>query len=367
MKLAIVGYGTWATTMAAALGRKYERVRDVRIAWWISPESRFEGQHLLDVVVRTGENRKRLPGVPIPSNVHASGDLAEVAADANVLIWITPAAYTKALLLKLAPIADRALVLHGIKGFDPDASDLKTMSMMFGADGGVDESRIGVLSGPNIAPEIAGNFTPEPQRRWAPVAAVVASATETAARQLAELVEIDGVIRAYTTRDVRGVELCGILKHIYAIAAGVCDGMGMPHSTKASLKSRSIAEMKRILCWFRSEMPEFGSVCDETLDSPAGLGDLDVSCMTGRNHTLGRSLAQGMPTAEVNEKVLRGMVAEGIHVVRRLCDCLRDSGLRTPILSEVHQMVWEGKPADQAIGSVLHSRRPAGPCSFSLE
>jgi glycerol-3-phosphate dehydrogenase (NAD(P)+) len=192
-----------------------------------------------------------------------------------------------------------------------------------------------VLSGPTFAKEIA---------RGDPAAAVIASEDADLARELQEAF-FSGSLRPYTNSDVAGVEYAGSLKNIIAIGAGLCEGLGLGSNTLAALITRGLAEITRLACVLGGKR--------ETLAGLAGMGDLVLTC-TGalsRNRSLGIELAQGRRLGEIRKSTR--MVAEGVNTTTAALDLARKHGVEMPITEQMHKVLFEGRPAREALRDLM--------------
>jgi glycerol-3-phosphate dehydrogenase (NAD(P)+) len=195
------------------------------------------------------------------------------------------------------------------------------------------------LSGPNIAAEVA---------KGVPTATVVASLDEDAARY-AQRLFMSSSLRVYTNSDVIGVELAGALKNIIAIAAGICDGMGLGDNTKAALLTRGLAEITRLGVRMGAQQATFMGL--------AGIGDLIVTCASplSRNHRVGIGLGLGGKLEDVLNEI--GQVAEGVPTTRAAYRLAQESDTPMPITEQMHQVLFEGKPPRAAVADLM-SREP---------
>jgi glycerol-3-phosphate dehydrogenase (NAD(P)+) len=201
------------------------------------------------------------------------------------------------------------------------------------------ENPVGVLSGPNHAEEVV---------RKMPTAAVVGSEEDQVALQLQQVFQLPW-FRSYTSRDVTGIEWAGALKNVYAIASGICDGLGLGDNAKAALVTRGLAEMVR-----------FGLVKGgeaETFYGLSGVGDLVATCFSAhsRNLRVGRELGRGRLLRDIVQDL--GMIAEGVANTRSLYEAARRDHVRTPLIDACHGVLYEEKPAREALGELL-SRDP---------
>ena len=285
-RVAVVGAGAWGTTLA----RLVARVEPVTLLCH-SPETAAR-------IAATGRNESRLPGVDLPATVVATADPAALRSATDLVIFAAPSAHLRTtvelLASDLAPEADLLSVVKGLERIT-----LLRMSEVVASAADVPAARIAALSGPNLAAEVARNL---------PASAVVAAADlDLAERVAARLARRR--FRLYVNEDILGVELCGALKNVIAIAAGAADALGFGDNGKAGLLTRGLAEMTRLGMAAGANPLTFAGL--------AGMGDLIATAGShlSRNHLLGEELAKGRSWAEI-EATLPG-TAEGAYTVPR--------------------------------------------------
>ncbi len=320
-RVAVVGSGAWGTTLALLIARS-------------EPVSLL--CHSSETAARlTTErrNERRLPGIDLPDAVVPSAE-PSVLASAELVIMAVPSTHLREMTGAVAAhIALRADVLSVVKGLE--TGTLLRMSEVIADAAGIDSRRIAVLSGPNLALEIA---------RGLPASAVVAASDETLAERIvARLARRE--FRLYTNTDVLGVELCGALKNVVAIAAGAADGLGFGDNGKAGLVTRGLAEMMRLGIAAGANPLTFAGL--------AGLGDVVATCGSrlSRNHRLGEELAKGRAWAEI-EATLPG-TAEGAYTVDAAIALATRLGVEMPIAREVHNALFEGKSVQRCLIDLL--------------
>jgi len=321
-RVAVIGAGAWGTTLAAIVARQ-EPVTLLAHSAAIAEE-----------IARTGRNERRLPGIDLPAEVLATADPAAVAAAHDLVIFATPSLHLRSTVERVAPhVAAGADILSVVKGLE--SGSLLRMSEVIADAGAFEPARIAALSGPNLAGEIA---------RGLPASAVVAATDlELAQRVAARLARRE--FRLYVNRDILGVELCGALKNIVAIAAGAADGLGFGDNGKAGLMTRGLAEMMRLGIAAGANPLTFAGL--------AGIGDVVATCGSGlsRNHRLGEELAAGRPWAEI-EATLPG-TAEGAYTVDAALALADRLSVEMPIASEVHHALFDGKSVQRCLIDLL--------------
>ncbi len=321
-RVAIVGAGAWGTTLAAIVAQ-----REPVTLLCQTPDAAAE-------IRATRRNERRLPGIELPARVRATADPASLEDAADLVIFAVPSAHLRATVGLVAehvrPSADLLSVVKGIER----GTHLR-MSEVIAEAGGFEASRIAALSGPNLALEIA---------RGLPASAVIAAEDEAlAVRIQARLGRRE--FRLYVNRDILGVELCGSLKNIIAIAAGAAEQLGFGDNGKAGLMTRGLAEMTRV-----------GIACGAnplTFMGLAGIGDVIATCGStlSRNHRLGVELARGRKWVEI-EATLAG-VAEGAYTVDAALQLAASLGVEMPIAREVHNALFEGKSVQRCLIDLL--------------
>jgi glycerol-3-phosphate dehydrogenase (NAD(P)+) len=320
--VAVVGAGAWGTTLAALIARK-EPVTLV-----------CHRVEVADEINRTHRNERRLPGIDLPVELTAAADPA-VLADATELVLIgVPTPHLRGVMTTIAPlIAPSADVLSLVKGLETDS--LFRPSEVIADAGGIDPARIAVLSGPNLASEIA---------RGLPASAVIAAEDLELATRIANRLG-RREFRLYVNRDILGVELCGALKNVLAIAAGAADGLGFGDNGKAGLMTRGLAEMMRVGAAAGANPLTFAGL--------AGIGDVIATCGSrlSRNHKLGEELAKGRPWAEI-EATLPG-TAEGAYTVSAALALADKLDVEMPIAREVQLALFEGKSVQRCLIDLL--------------
>ncbi len=282
-------------------------------------------------------NEQFLPGQPIPESVSAAAVFKDVLSGAEIVVTAAPSQHSRAIFQQMLPeLRPSMLFVSATKGLE--ASTLRRMteviSEVISAQGF--QPRLGALSGPSFAKEAA---------RGDPTAITIASKDA----DLAETVQrefSDPRFRVYTNDDVVGVELGGALKNVIAIAAGICDGLGLGHNSIAGLITRGLAEITRlaVACGGRPE----------TMSGLAGLGDLVLTCTGGlsRNRSVGVELGRGRKLSEIIVG-MHGSVAEGVFTTRAALDLARSRTVEMPITEQMDAILHLGKSPRDAIHQLM--------------
>lgn len=322
--VAVIGAGAWGTALAWSIG---ENGTPVRI-WSFEPAA-------ADSINSSRENASYLPGVELPPAVSASSDMAEVMDGCRLAVFVTPAQFMRKTLEALAPhVAPGTIVVSATKGIEKRTLALP-VDMINDALGADAAGRACCLSGPTFARELVEK---------APTAATIASADHAAAREAQEALSAP-YFRLYVHDDVVGVELGGALKNVIAIAAGIGEGMGFGHNTRAALITRGLAEMTRLGVAMGAGERTFAGL--------AGMGDLVLTCSgdLSRNRTVGMRLGKG----ERLEAIIGSMkaVAEGVPTAESVYHLSRKQGVEMPICDEVYNVLYEGKSPKEAVAGLM--------------
>jgi glycerol-3-phosphate dehydrogenase (NAD(P)+) len=319
---AVVGAGQWGTTLALHLAKQGPVVLLAR-----DPEQ-------ARALASARENARYLPGINLPVEMEITADEAAIRSAADLVIFAVPAKVMRATAERVAGnVPGSAVVLSVAKGIEHGTRQRMTEVL---ADTLPDaRGRIAAMSGPNLAFEIA---------RGLPASSVVAAEDEEISRRATEMLGTRS-FRLYRNRDVTGVELCGALKNIIAIAAGAAEHLGFGDNGKAGLITRGLAEMTRVGIAAGANPLTFAGL--------AGLGDVIATCYStlSRNHALGVELAKGRPWAEI-EGTLAG-VAEGAYTVTAALEMASELGVEMPIAQEVHNALFEGKSVQRCLIDLL--------------
>lgn len=320
-QVGVLGAGAWGTTLAIRLAAAERPVT----LWAHTAEA-------ADTLARERENRRYLAGHPLPPNVRVATDDAFLAEPHRAYLVAVPSAHLRGVLRRLAPhLDDRAAIVSLTKGIE-QGSDLR-MTQVIGEE--LPGHRVAVLSGPNLAREIA---------EGKPAGSLVASEDAELAAEMAEMLA-DERLRIYTNPDVIGVELAGALKNVVALAAGMVDGLGFGDSAKAGIITRGLAEMTRLGVAAGANPLTFAGL--------AGVGDLIATCMSplSRNRRAGEMLAGGVTLDDVADR-LNG-VAEGIPTVRGALALAATHGVELPIADQVEAVVHGGRPPLAAVAELM--------------
>jgi glycerol-3-phosphate dehydrogenase (NAD(P)+) len=319
--VAVLGAGSWGTTLANLLATKGDTVR----LWAYEPE-------VVQAVNQRHENPLFLPGVALHEGLHAFADPREAVADAPVIVSAPPSHVVRSVVSRLRDVVHPGtLVISATKGIETDT--LALMSAVFAEE--LPGTRFAALSGPSFALEVCqGQPT-----------LVVAAARDEATAQDAQRLFATARFRVYSHDDVIGVELAGALKNVIAIAAGILEGLGMGHNPRAALITRGLAEITRLGVALGAKPLTFAGL--------AGMGDL-ILTTTGdlsRNRGLGVALAQGQTLDDY--RTMHRSVAEGANTSKAGVALGRRAGVELPITEKVCEVLFSGKPAREGIAELM--------------
>ncbi|MFD1832345.1 MULTISPECIES: NAD(P)H-dependent glycerol-3-phosphate dehydrogenase [Streptomyces] len=322
-RVAVYGTGSWGTAFAMVLADA-----GCQVTLW------GRRAELAEAVNTTRTNPDYLPGVTLPETVRATTDPAEAAEGAEFAVLAVPSQTLRGNLAQWKPLLSADTVLVSLmKGVELGTA--KRMSEVVEEVAGAGPERIAVLSGPNLAREIA-------ERQ--PAASVVACRDEEVARRLQAACHTP-YFRPYTNTDVVGCELGGAVKNVIALAVGIADGMGLGDNAKASLITRGLAETTRLGLAMGADAHTFAGL--------AGMGDLVATCSSplSRNNTFGRSLGRGRTLEETIAATRQ--TAEGVKSCESVLDLARRHGVEMPITETVVGIVHEGKPPLVALKELM--------------
>jgi glycerol-3-phosphate dehydrogenase (NAD(P)+) len=320
-RLAVLGAGSWGTALAIAFRSRFDSIR----LWARNAERAAE-------MAEAGENRRYLPGLLLPENLHVSCDIAFALQDAKLVLSAIPSRHLRAMLEIARPhLSNGAKLISATKGLEEGT--LRRMSEVF--TDVLPGRPVAVLSGPTFAKEIAAGE---------PAAVVIASREVSLAEEMQRRLATPA-LRLYASDDVIGVELGAALKNVIAIGAGICRGLGLGSNSIAALVTRGLAEITRLAVTLGGN--------PRTLSGLAGLGDL-VLTATGdlsRNRFVGIQLGQGHNLAQI----LAGMtmVAEGVTTCRAARQLGIENDVDLPIVNKMYEVLYESKDPQLAIRELM--------------
>ena len=309
--ISVIGTGAWGMTLAILLARK-----GLPVKIWTRTEK------FRDDLLTFRENRKYLPRITIPSSISCiSTDLEEVMEGSEMIVVAVPSPFFREIVRELSPFSDKNKIFVSVaKGFDE--SSLCTMSRVLEEELPSEyRENIGVISGPNLAKEIA---------RELPAVTVAASGNPRVSRKIKQIFQTN-YFRVFQSSDVKGVEIAGALKNIFAIAAGIADTLGFGSNTFAAILTGGFTEIYSLGVKLGARF--------ETFLSPAGIGDLFTTCTSSlsRNKTLGMELAKGRKLDEILMNM--NAVVEGVNTAKFAYELSHEHNIDMPITREVYRVL----------------------------
>ncbi len=322
MRFAVIGAGSWGTTLANHLcGLGHE------VNLWV-----YEAD-LLEQMRSQRLNPIYLPGVPVHPRMGLEGDILKACEEAGYLLMAVPSHVYRQVLERLLPVLDSSkVVISATKGIE--VGTLMTMSQVVGSM--AEGIPYAVISGPSFAKEVA---------RGLPTAVTIASRSSELAARLQNIFSSER-FRVYAHDDVIGAELGGAVKNVIAIAAGISDGLGFGLNARAALLTRGLSEMMRLGVRMGANPLTFGGL--------SGIGDLILTC-TGdlsRNRTVGLRIAGGESLEEISRSMVA--VAEGVITTRSLRELAHREQVDMPIAEQVYQVLYKGKNPMEALNDLMN-------------
>lgn len=318
--IGVMGAGTWGTALAVLLHNNGHQVE----IWSALPEE-------IRQMERT-RRHKNLPDAVIPEGISFTADREQAMEGKDVLVMAVPSVFVRSTAAGMEPcLRPGQIVVNVAKGIED--STLKTLSQVIEEE--LPKANVGVLSGPSHAEEVS---------RGLPTTCVVGAHDKKTAEYL-QSVFMSPAFRVYTSPDMLGIEVGAALKNVIALAAGVADGLGYGDNTKAALITRGIAEITRLGVRMGGK--------EQTFFGLSGIGDLIVTCasMHSRNRRAGILIGQGFTMEEAMDKVQ--MVVEGVYSARAARALAARFGEDMPIVEQINLVLFEGKPAKEAVGDLM--------------
>ena len=320
-EIGVIGSGSGGTALALVLNKNGHHVT---IWSYLKEEA--------DEIRKKRENPSKLPGVHIPEEIEITTDLQGSVEGKDVVVLAVPSMATRATAKKMCPyVKEEQILVNVAKGIEEGT--LKTLSEQIEEE--IPQANVAVLSGPSHAEEVS---------RELPTTVVVGAETEETAIYLQKIFMND-VFRVYTSPDVLGMELGGSLKNVIALAAGMADGLGYGDNTKAALITRGISEISRLAIKMGANA--------ETLSGLTGIGDLIVTCESkhSRNRKAGMLMGQGYTMKQAMDEVK--MVVEGVYSAKAAIALARKYEVDMPIIEEINHVLFDDKPAKDAVRELM--------------
>ncbi|MBR7122546.1 MAG: NAD(P)-dependent glycerol-3-phosphate dehydrogenase [Oscillospiraceae bacterium] len=321
-KIGVLGAGTWGMALARMLANSGHSV-----TVWSAIEKEIDE-------FSATRRHPNLPGMEIPEQVAFTKDIKGVCEGMDILLFAVPSPFVRSTARKAAPyVRGGQIVVDVAKGMEADT--LCTMTQIIAQELQNSEVKLVALSGPTHAEEVARDLP----------TTIVSSCEDLAVAELVQEVFTSSCMRVYTNDDVLGVELCGAMKNVIALAAGIAAGLGYGDNAKAALITRGIAEIARLGTAMGCKEQTFGGL--------AGVGDLIVTATSvhSRNNRCGILLGQGVSPEEAVKQV--GMVVEGINALPAAMHLKRQYGVEMPIVETVDAVVNGKMPVSQAVNILM--------------
>lgn len=317
----VIGAGSWGTALALVLEKNGHQV-----TLWSSREEKAEELR------KKRENTDKLPGVKLPETLEITADMEKAVKGKELVVLGVPSLHIRSTSAKMASyVYEGQIIVNVSKGIEEHT--LGTMTQIISEE--IPCADVAVLSGPSHAEEVS---------RGIPTTVVAGAET----RKTAEIIQnffMNEEFRVYTSPDMLGIEIGGALKNVIALAAGIADGLGYGDNTKAALITRGMAEISRLGMAMGGYQETFGGL--------AGMGDLIVTCGSrhSRNRNAGYLIGKGYRMQEAMDEVK--MVVEGVYSAKAALKLARKYDVRMPIIEQVNQVLFEDKPAKEAVRELM--------------
>ena len=321
VRVGVIGAGSWGIALAKLLDGNGHQVT----VWSIIKEE-------IEMLKKEHEHKDKLPGVKLSENMVFTNDLEEAMKDKDILVLAVPSPFTRSTAHSMAPyLKDGQIIVNVAKGIEEHT--MLTLSQIIEEE--LPTAQVAVLSGPSHAEEVG---------RGIPTTIVVGAKKKEIAEYLQNIF-MNNVFRVYISPDVLGIELGAALKNVVALSAGIADGLGYGDNTKAALITRGITEIARLGTAMGGRF--------ETFCGLTGIGDLIVTCasMHSRNRRAGILIGQGKTMQEAMDEVK--MVVEGVYSAKAAMELSKKYGVDVPIIEQVNLVLFEGKPAAEAVKDLM--------------
>lgn len=320
-QIGVIGAGSWGIALAKLLCDNGHKVT----VWSILPDE-------IQMLQEKREHVDKLPGVSLPQEMEFTTNLEEATAGKKILVMAVPSPFVRSTAKSLREYVKQDQILVNVaKGIEE--STLLTLSEVIEEE--LPTTTVAVLSGPSHAEEVG---------RGVPTTIVVGARKRDTADYLQNIF-MNPVFRVYTSPDVKGIELGAALKNVVALAAGIADGLGYGDNTKAALITRGIAEITRLGLAMGGKQETFGGL--------SGIGDLIVTCASkhSRNRKAGVLMGQGKTMDEAMKEVR--MVVEGVYSAKAARGLALKYGISMPIIEQVNAILFDNKPAAEAVKELM--------------
>lgn len=329
-QVCVLGAGTWGIALAQALAGDGHRV----VVWSALPQ---EIDHL-----SATHRHPYLPDVQLNDAIRYEKNIADAISGSDLLLFAVPSVYLRSTVMQAKPyIPAGQLIVSVVKGIERETLMTMTEVIEDVLGGDIPDARIVALSGPTHAEEVAAGLP----------TAIVAACPDLAAAREVQNIFMSLQFRVYVNSDAKGVQLCGALKNVIALASGIAHGMGFGDNTRAAIITRGMAEMSRLGIAM--------GCAPETFFGLAGIGDLVVTCMSvhSRNNSCGMMIGQGVPLDEALSRV--GMVVEGVNTLPAALLLAEKYGVELPIISMVDRVLYHGLSPRAAVDALMGRAKKA--------
>ena len=319
--VSFLGAGSWGTALAILCANNGHQVT----IW-----SKVKAE--TDMLKEHREHLERLPGVKLPDSIVIEEDLEKACTNQDIIVWSVASPFVRSTAQEAKPfIKDNQIIVNVGKGIEENT--LMTLCEILEDE--LPMADVCVLSGPSHAEEVGIGLP----------TTVVAGAKKRAVAEGIQDIFMNNVFRVYTSPDVLGMELGGSLKNVIALAAGMADGLGYGDNTKAALITRGMFEMNKLAVTMGAKQ--------ETLNGLTGIGDLIVTCESkhSRNRKAGMLIGQGYTMQQAMDEVK--MVVEGVYSAKAAIALAKKYGVDMPIIEEVNKVLFEDKPAKEAVNDLM--------------
>ncbi len=329
MNITILGGGSWAIALAVMLRGKNHGIR----MWEYNKKD-------AEMLRARREHPQKLPGIKLPQDVLITSDIRDAMDASEYVLCVVPSQTMRATCKTLAAALDRQSIdkvqgwVVAAKGIE--CGTLKLMTEVLADEiPGLTPAKLVVLSGPSLAAEVS---------RGIPTTVVAASKNLELATRIQKEFSTD-TFRIYTNTDVIGVELAASVKNVIALAAGICDGLGLGDNTKGALLTRGMAEIVRLGAKMGAK--------EQTFFGLTGIGDLITTCISrhSRNRNMGELIASGLSLSEALARTV--MVAEGVETAKSTYALAKRHNIEMPITTQVYKTLFEGKPVKEAVRDLM--------------
>ena len=335
LKVAIIGSGNWGSTVARIIGQNVlekKTIFDSEVKMFVR-DTDVDGCPLTEIINTVHENKKYMPGYKIPENIIALPDLVDVSRDADILVFVVPSQYVKSICLEIKDhIKPQASAISLVKGLDHTGKGLNLASNVIQETLGI--ANVCVLMGANIALEIAKEMFAE---------ATIGCQCEENGAVLKELFHTQ-FFKISVVKDINTVELCGALKNVVAVGAGIVDALGYGNNTKAAIIRIGLKEMIQFAQRF------YDNVNLETFYESCGIADLITTCYGGRNRLAGEHFVKsGMSFEDVEEHILGGQKLQGPHVAYEVYQLLKENSMEKefPLFVAIYNVCFENHSPEE--------------------